>query len=258
MSGIEKFIKTKEDFKKSYEGLKNESRLITFDGVDGAGKTEILKRVIEKLKERFKNEGKNPDDIVYLKCTSLRDTNSQKNISETINKCRDENNFWDKNKIDYILNLWSAKLNRSYGDHILPLTRKGKTVILDRSEIDIFRAGIEWGNKELVDKIKEYMENGTLTHGITAANRIFVSSETNDAYKNLTERSKSLSKNDPRSLDEMKSRVKNEEEAEKLIVEIQKEKPNVIKVENKRIENEKERNVQFEKIAEKIISNLKL
>lgn len=258
MSGIEEFIQRKKEFKETYEGLKNESNLVSFDGPDGAGKTEISQKVVRKLKEKFKEEGKNPDDIVYLKYTKLMDTNSQRNISNSIKECKDETGAWDKNKINHILNLWSAKLNRSYNDHILPLIKQGRVVILDRSEIDLFRACIEWGNKELLEKITEYMKNGMLTHGITADNRVFIYSSPGDSYKNLTERHITLSCNDPRSLEEMFYRVENEKEAEKLILEINKnKKPNMIKVENKRLENENERDIQLEKIADDIISKLK-
>lgn len=258
MPGIEKFIQEKKEFKETYEGLKNESNLISFDGPDGAGKTEISQKVVRKLKENFKRDGKNPDDIVYLKYTKLMDTDSQRNISNSIKKCKGETGAWDKNKIDHILNLWSAKLNRSYNDRILPLIKQGRVVILDRSEIDLFRACMEWGNKELLDKITEYMKNGTLTHGINAGNRVFVYSSPENAYKNLTERHVTPSRNDPRSLQEMFHRVENEKEAEKLILEINKnEKPNMIKVENKHLKNENDRDIQLEKIADNIISKLK-
>jgi len=159
MAGIEEFIKRKIEFKESYEGLKNEPNLITIDSPDGVGKTEIARRVIEKLKEK----GKNPDNVIYLKYTSLMNTESQRNISTEIKKCKDKTiGSWDKNKIEHIIKLWAAKLNRSYNNHILPLINDGKIVILDRSEVDLFRACIEFGNEELLNKTSEYFKNGNL------------------------------------------------------------------------------------------------
>lgn len=259
MSGIEEFITNKNEFKENYEGLKNEPNLISFDGPDGTGKTEISKRVLEKLKDKFKSEGKNPDDIIYFKFASIADTKSQTNIKEQIKECIDVNGNWDKSKINHMLKLWSAKLNRSYSDHIIPLLKDGKTVILDRSEVDVFRAGIEWGDKELLDTITKYMEDGTLTHGTTSGNRIFITCPAEDIYKNLNERPQLLSPNDPKSLDEIINRITTENQAEELISEInKKERPNIIKIENKRFENTEEKNVHQEMIAEKILNELKL
>lgn len=260
MPGIEEFIKRKKKFKESYEGLKSEPQLITLDGPDGVGKTEISKKIIKKIKKKFEKEGKNPDDVVYLKYTKLMDTESQRNISGSIKKCKDEKTgVWDKNKINRILSLWSAKLNRSYNDYILPLIKEGKIVILDRSEIDLFRACIEWGNEELLNKIIEYMKNGTLTHGITAGNRVFVSSPPEDAYKNLTARQEPLTSNDPRSLEELSVRIGKEKEAEELILKLnEKGEPNIIRIENRRAEGEEEKNTQLEKIADDIVSKLKI
>jgi len=50
-----------------------------------------------------------------------------------------------------------------------------------------------------------------------------------------------------------------QEKAEKLIAKInEKEKTNIIKVKNRRVEDEKEKDIQLEKIAEEIINKLKL
>lgn len=258
MSGIEDFTNNKQEFNESFKGLKNEPNLISFDGPDGVGKSDISERVTQKLKEKFISEGKDPLDIIVVKYTSLMDTNSQINISTEIRKCKDKNGAWDKEKMDKILKLWSAKCNRSYGDHVLPLLRAGKTVIMDRSEIDIFRAAIEWGDDEALNKITKYMKEGTLTHGINAGNRIFISSIATDTQKNLMEREQPLSSNDPRNLHEMVDRVKNEIKAEKYIMEMSDKKPNLIKMTNRRVEDETERNNQLNEIAKEIISKLKL
>ena len=260
MAGIEDFIKRKNEFKKSHEGLISEPRLITFDGPDGVGKTEISKKVIGFLKEKLIRNGKSPDDIIYFKYTSLIDTESQKNLDKNIRKCKDEKTgSWDQEKIIHILKLFSAKLNRSYNDHILPLIKQGKIVILDRSEIDLLRSGLEWGDQNFLDKIIEYIKNGTITHGITAGNRIFVSSSPNDTFKNLSERKDPLSPNDPKSPEEAMIRHENQKKAEKLFTETFNQKGvQTIKIENRRVENEEEKNAQLDKIAKEIIDKLKI
>lgn len=259
MSGIEGSIKKINEFRESYEGLEIKPNLISIDGPDGVGKTTIIKKVLELLKERQIKEGKNPDDIVYLKLVKILDSKNQQNLCKLIKECKDKTGAWDKERIGEILNLWSTRTNRSYGDHVIPLVKEGKIVILDRSELDIFRGALELGNKDLVDKITEYMKNGTLTHGINAGNRIFISSSPEEAYENLTKRNEPISQNDPRSIAEMRELFTSEDEAEKIINEVnKKEKPNIIKIINHTKENTEEREAQIKNIAEEIISKLQL
>lgn len=261
MAGIEEFIKRKIEFKESYEGLKDEPNLITIDGPDGVGKTTIAKKVVEKLKEKLKNEGKDPNNVVYFKYINLIDTKSQETIDREIRSCKDKTTgLWDKSKTDHLIKLFSAKLNRSYHDHIVPLIKADKIVVVDRSEVDMFRACLEWGNEELLNTVIQYMKSGTLTNGISAGNRIFVYSSATDIHKNLSKRKEeNLSPNDPRSIEDVNARIKKEAEAENLIAEINEaEETNIIKIEHKRIENEEGLNIKFEKIAEEIMNKLKL
>ncbi|MFA5932370.1 MAG: hypothetical protein WC793_03265 [Candidatus Paceibacterota bacterium] len=260
MAGIEEFIKGKKEFKESYEGLKNEPNLITVDGPDGVGKTTISRKVVEKLKEKLKNEGKDPNNVVYFKYINLIDTKSQETIDREIRSCKDKTTgLWDKSKIEHLIKLFSAKLNRSYHDHVVPLIKANKIVVVDRSEVDMFRACLEWGNEELLNTVIQYMKSGTLTNGISAGNRIFVYSNATDIHKNLSKRKENLSPNDPRSLADVDARIKKEAEAENLIAKINEaEETNIIKIEHKRIENEEGLDIKFEKIAEEIINKLKL
>ncbi len=259
MTGIEKFIENKDRFEKNYKGLKNEPHLISFDGTDGAGKTSILEKVIEILKEKFRKEGKDENDIVRVKFTSYDDTESQKRIRGLIKEC-DKNGSWDKDKIEHITKLWSAKLNRSYNDHIIPMLEEGKIVFLDRSEIDLFRACLEWKKQELLKKAVSFLKNGTLTKGVASGNRIFIHSDPKDIWANLEERrireNIVPSVNDPKDEQEVIERVKKEEEAENLINEIH--KPNIIEVENKRLEGNDDRSKQIEEIARDIVSKLNI
>lgn len=103
------------------------------------------------------------------------------------------------------------------------------------------------------------LKTETLTNGVATGNRIFISGSPEDTYTNLTKRKEPLSVNDPKSLEETRLMSIKQEKAEKLIAKInEKEKTNIIKVKNRRVEDEKEKDIQLEKIAEEIINKLKL
>jgi thymidylate kinase len=260
MSGIEESIKKIQEFRESFEGLRTNPRLISIDGPDGAGKTSLIKEVLEKLKEKNKKENKNLEDIIYVKYIDYTDTKSQKRIKELIHK---ENQKDEKDKdIEKILKFWGTRLNRAYQDHIIPELKKGKTILLDRSEVDIVRGAIEWCSENTVNKFMKYLESGTLTGGVIAGNRIFVSGSPEESWKNLKNRvlvTGHSTHNDPKSLEEMENRIKNEKKAEEIISKIRtkNEQSNIIKISNPRIENETEREVQIKKIAQEIIEKLR-
>ena len=136
---------------------------------------------------------------------------------------------------------------------------EGKIVFLDRSEIDLFRACLEWKNRELLEKAISYLKDGALTKGVASGNRIFVHSDPKDIWANLEERRMKEnvipSVNDPKNEQEVIERVKREEEAEDLIDEIH--RPNIIKVKNKRQEKGN-RDKQIEEIARDIVNKLNI
>lgn len=222
---MREFFERQKEFKENYEGLKNIPNLISIDGPDGVGKTSIVNKVIEILKEKFKEEGKNPDDIVRVKYTRYNDTESIKRLGVLIRKCSKDGS-WDKDKIDHISKVWSAKLNRSYDAHIKQLLTEGKIVILDRSEIDLIRACLEWDNQELLEKAINNLKEGALTMGIAPGNRIFVSSSPEDIWANLEERrikeNTKPSFNDPKNEQEVIIRVEKETKAEEITEQIHK------------------------------------
>lgn len=254
---MREFFERQKEFKENYEGLKNIPNLISIDGPDGVGKTSIVNKVIEILKEKFKEEGKDEDDIVRVKYTRYNDTESLERLTDLIRKSGKDGS-WDKDKIDHISKVWSAKLNRSYEDHIKPMLAEGKIVILDRSELDLIRACLEWDNQELLEKAINNLKEGALTMGIAPGNRIFVSSSPEDIWANLEERrikeNTKPSFNDPKNEQEVIIRVEKETKAEEITEQIH--KPNIIRVTNKRQEENKEE--QIEEIAKEIVNNLKI
>ncbi len=258
MPNFESFLKQKREFKKNYEGLKINPNLITIDGPDGVGKTTITEKVVENLKNKFEKEGKNSNDVIYFKYTSLIDTDSQKTITKLVKESVDENGVWDKTKMEHLTNLFSARLNRSYGDNIIPLLDAGKTVIMDRSEVDVIRAWLEWGNGKGEQKVIDLIKDGTLTHGISAGTRIFISGDPKEIWDNLSKRGGVLTENDPRSLEDVENRVKKYSEAEQLTMSMyDKELPNVINIQNNRLENIDDREKELNRIAEEITNQIK-
>ena len=155
-------------------------------------------------------------------------------------------------------NFYIAGVNRAYEEVIIPALREGKIVLVDRSEIDLLRYALWRGDKESAKKRGEYIKDGTATHRLWAGNRIFLESNANDALKNLENRDhKSL--DDPTSLEEVKSNISAQKEAEKQIetlphqgnIKITREK--VV-----RIEDELEREKYLNDLAEKLFANLDL
>ncbi len=258
MEGLGKSIANIREQKESFEGLKVNPRLITIDGPDGAGKTTIAGKVLELLKEKALKENKDPNDTVYVKYIKYLDTDSQKRLKDLTHKEGVLNDIKGKNDFEKLAKLYSARAQRSYQDHIVPLLDSGKTVILDRSELDILRGAIEWGDEKLVKTVEDYYKKGIITHGVTAGNRIFVSGEAEDLWKNLNERGEHKTHNDPKSLDEMKARLESEDKAEKNILSIPvKGEVNVVNIKNKRCEEKTESDEQISKLAKEIISQLK-
>jgi len=250
--GLEAFIQRKREFNESFEGLRAEPRLISVDGPDGAGKTTIIEKLIKTLKAKFVELGKNPEDIVYVKYFKIFDTASQKRLHAEREKLWSDGERPTDEKMRRLGQIWAAILSRAYAANIRPLLEEGKVVILDRSEVDTMRSVLEW-YPDLEKVVREYYEKGTLTGGIVAGNRVFISASPEDLYNNLSKKSEPLTINDPKSVEECERRVRTEKEAEKLIEEIPvKGTATIIKIENPRVEDLGEREKQLDKLADQI------
>jgi thymidylate kinase len=74
---IQKFIEYKRNVEKERPQLTAEPRLITIDGTDGAGKSTIARKFVEKLQKSF---GK--DRVLLVDITNLRGSPKQKILRE--------------------------------------------------------------------------------------------------------------------------------------------------------------------------------
>jgi thymidylate kinase len=241
--GIKKFIEYKKTVEKERPILTVEPRIITIDGVDGAGKSSIAQKIFESLQRQYGESSV----IIANKLIGPE----QKRLQKLIN----DKNLINKKQID---NAYSAMINRIYKEVVIPAVRAGKIVIIDRSELDILRYAIEGGEKELIEKRKKQIQDGTLTHRLWAGNRIFIKANIEDIEHNLSQRMQ-VWPSDPKTRDEIEKRINAEKEAEKEIISMSCEgEVNVIKKENKRQDDPKKREIYLEKLAEEIIDELNL
>ena len=215
MPGLEQSINMIREYKESHKKLEANPRLIAIDGPDGVGKTTIAHKLVELLKNKALEEHRDPNTIEYVKYTKFDDTRSQHVLKNAVHNSYDRNlDATGEPFSDQTLKFFAARISRSYHDHIVPLLEAGKTVVLDRSEFNIIRAVKEWGSPEFSKKIEEYYKNGTMTQGITAGNRVFITGTAEDIWKNLQEREGHRSHNDPDSFQEVAKRLDYEKEAE--------------------------------------------
>ncbi|OQX71732.1 hypothetical protein B6D52_00460 [Candidatus Parcubacteria bacterium 4484_255] len=240
---IKKFIEYKRSVERERPILFVEPRIITIDGVDGAGKSSVAQKIFDGLQKRY---GKGTVVIANRLIGP-----EQKRLQKLIN----DKNLTNKKQID---NIYSAMINRIYKEVVIPAINTGKIVIIDRSEIDLLRYAIESGKKDLIEERKKQIQEGTLTHRLWAGNRVFLRMSTEDIEHNLSQRMQ-IWPSDPKTRDEIEKRKNIEKEAEKEIFSMLYEgQVNIIEKENKRQDDPAGREVYLEKLAEEIIKKLNL
>ena len=243
--GIQKFIEHKRSIEKERPLLTAEPNLITIDGVDGSGKSTIVRKLVEKLQERF---GK--DRVVLADITNLRGSPKQEKLYGVT---KQENITESRLDILYV-----AGVNRAYEELVIPALHEGKIVVVDRSEVDLLRYTIGHGDKALVEKRKTYIQNGTVTHRLWAGNRIFLEADPNDAWENLKSREQK-SKYDPVSLQEAEISSKAQKEAEEYIESLPYQGAvQIVREKVRRIEGIKERKEYLDGLIEKLSASLDL
>jgi len=240
---IEQFIEYKKTVEKERPVLTVEPRLITVDGVDGAGKSLVAQKIFEELQKRY-----GEDTVVF----------ANKHIGpeqERVRELFSNKKLTTKKQLD---DFYPIMINRMYKEVVIPAINARKIVIIDRSEIDLLRYAIEGGERGLVERRKKQIQDGTLTHRLWAGNRIFIEASTEDIEHNLSRRMQNWP-SDPKTHDEIEKRINTEKEAEKEILLMSHEgQVNMIEKENKRQDDPKEREIYLEKLAEDIIEELKL
>jgi len=243
---IQGFIEYKRSIERERPILTVEPRLITIDGIDGSGKTTIARKVFEELERRF-GRGR----VILVSITNLEGSKKQERLRRII-----ETYEINEDRLDRI---YVAGVNRAYEEIIIPALKEGKIVIVDRSEIDLLRYALEKGDEGLIQQRERYIKEGTPTHRLWAGTRIFIKAEAEDILQNLSER-KRLSRYDPRTLEEVKSRIAAQEEAEMRIMNMQHASGDVkvVAKKNRRINNHKMREVYLDRLVDEIVNELEI
>lgn len=240
---IQKFIEYKRSVEKERSHLTAESRLITIDGVDGAGKSTITRKLVEKLQETF---GK--DKVVLVDITNLRGSPKQERLREIAKREKITEKQLDA--------FYAAGINRAYEEIIIPALKEGKIVVADRSEVDLLRYAIERGDEASIEKRKQYIQDGSVTHRFWAGNRIFICVDSKDAWENLKHRERN-SQYDPSSLEEMERSDDAQRKAQEYVESLPHTGDiNIIKEKIVRVEDETKREGYLNAVVDKLVENL--
>ena len=252
-------INMRREQKELFKGLTTNPRLIALDGPDGAGKTTIAKSLVEALNQQLVAENKKTRAF-YIKLSAMEDTESQQRLLAELKKYPDYTTMQKEGaSFDRVLMLWAAKNNRTYHDHVLPLLDQGNIVVNDRSELDLVRGALEYGDFDAVKKILGYIEDGSLTGGVLAGNRVFIGGTPQDMWGNLTGKETPPSNNDPKSYEGMKTRIESEKNAEDVITNLKHEGDlNVIKIMNKRKKDPTKMQEEEQRIIQDILEKLQI
>lgn len=242
---ISDFIAYKRSVEAKYPVLTSSPKIIAVDGVDGSGKTTLSCKICSILSNTFGKDG-----ILLVSATNLQGSSNQVRLN-SISKSRDD--FHGDYRLDLV---YTAGVNRAYGDLIYPAIEAGKIVVVDRSEVDLLRYAIERKDEISLSKRAAFIADGTLTHRLWAGNRVFLKLTADDIWANLSERGVNSSY-DPRSLEEVRRRIEAQDEAEAAILRISASgKVNVIAIPNTRVEDLIEREKYLSDIAKQIVENL--
>ena len=220
--------------------LKVVPNIITIDGPDGTGKTTLSDFVYRFLAKKF---GK--DHVVFLEATNVRGSPSQERLRKLQ---KTANPSWRREN-----QLYSAGVNRAYGDIVIPAIAKGQLVVIDRSEVDLLRYAIQSEDEAVIADRIRYLKCGILTRGYLAKNRVYVTSTREDIWANLNDR-QYRSPYDPQTPEDVDQQLTSQATAEAYIQEISKDSLNVIMVNNQR------QSINplgyLRRIAESIVENL--
>lgn len=243
LGSLNEFIERKNRIEREHPLLTAEPRLITIDGVDGAGKTTFSGTLAGRLIAKFGS-----DRVSLVNVNNFIGGPRQERLGDILRR-----GDLSAGQVDGI---FAAAVNRSYGEEIVPALEQGKIVVVDRSEVDLLRFAIEHGSDDDVQRRLGYIRDGTLTHRRWAGNRILMRTPAEDAWANLTTRPH-RSTYDPTSVDDMRRRVVAEQSAESQVLAL----PHhgdvaVLPFENHRIEQDESRNQWLQEQADSLIEQL--
>ncbi|MBI4426853.1 MAG: hypothetical protein HY567_04730 [Candidatus Kerfeldbacteria bacterium] len=238
------FIERKHRIERERPLLAAEPRLVTIDGVDGAGKTTFSHTLADRLGAKFGS-----DRISLVNVNNFIGGTQQERLGDLM-----RNETLSPRQID---GMFAATVNRSYGEEVVPALDSGKIVVVDRSEIDLLRFAIEHGNEADVERRLGYLRDGTLTHRRWAGNRILMRVPAEDAWGNLAERLYH-SKYDPTSVEDVRRRIVAEQSAESQVLELPRTgEVTVLPFENHRIEDQESRRMWLREQADLLIEKFR-
>ena len=218
--------------KEGEKSLRVEPKLVTVDGVDGAGSSVIAKALAERLRQAGY-------EVLLIEAPKELQ-GYPKRVLENYSK-------QDSSRVNLG---YLAETKRAYRDRVRPALTAGMVVIMVSSEVkNLMHAILDHNEQSSLDSISK----GTATNGLVAGTRVVVQAPPEEIVKVLQERKSSgrLSQHDPTpQLIAVNDRVGALRKATDLV---QKALPGsaVIKINNDRLQAP-------DKIAADIISRLKL
>ncbi len=220
--------------------------LITLDAPDGTGKTTLSKYVADCLAANF-----GIDNVVLLSATNyLLEGKGIDNLRRAAENVNGNSLLLDK--------IYCASTNRAYSDVIKPALEAGKKVVVDRSEVDLIRYSLECGGETSFNLRQGYVNNGVITNGLWAGNRVYLTGSPSDIWENLMERGPK-SKYDPKCKEDVEKRMKFQKLAEDEISTVPfSGSQTVIRIENKRVSDLCNREQYLRGVALEIVGKLKI
>ena len=213
----------REKFPEIQSRLKVVPNIITIDGPDGTGKTTLSGFFYHFLAKKFGKEY-----VVLLEATNVGGSLSQERLRRLHKTVKLS---WQREN-----QLYSAGVNRAYGDIVTPAIAKGQLVVIDRSEVDLLRYALQLKDETVIADRIRYLECGILTRGYLAKNRVYVTSSREDILANLNDRP-NRSPYDPQTLEDIDQQLSSQERAEACIQEVYIEPLNIIRINNQRQSN---------------------
>lgn len=241
------FVDAKFAERRQYAQLTVIPHLVTIDGPDGSGKSSLSSEVASLLGDIHGEE-----NVLLVSPTNVHGSVNQDRLSTLLHTASTP---ISSNRMN---DIYVAGINRAYGDVIVPALHQGRIVVCDRSEVDLLRFVLESHNELSIDHRLQFVSDGTMTHGVWAGNRVFVSATPKELWENIQIRG-AMSPYDPHSLDDAKRRLFYEEVSERMIENIPcRGTVTCVHVQNTRIEDTERRAQHLHQLASSVVKQLVL
>ena len=190
---IQSFIDYKRSVLRRSPDLLPVKNLISIDGVNASGKDTLALTLRKNLAEIHGYE-----NVVIADITHLNGSPKQARLKKIL---RDRIRLVGSRFDDLKDKVFASALNRGYEELVIPALKKGKIVIMPRSELSLLQFTLLKGNDYFVKRRFDSIMDGTISHRLCAGHRIFLNVTVEDQWENLVERGE-LGLFDPRTLEE--------------------------------------------------------